>query len=152
AVANLAQIHFAYFGLPIASASEDTMKLARSLKQQMFDIRPGEHLRTWAMFFYLLAVLFAYYVLKPVSRSMFLTKFDVDDLPSLYILIAAFGGIFAYLYSKLAAKSSLSRAVFWTMAGSVACLVAMWTFIHLPWMIYVLNIWVSLFSIMLVSQ
>lgn len=128
------------------------MKLVRSLKQQMFDIRPGEHLRTWAMFFYLLAVLFAYYVLKPVSRSMFLTKFDVDQLPSLYILIAVFGGIFAYLYSKLAAKSSLRTAVFWTMALSVLSLVAMWALIHLPWMIYVLNIWVSLFSIVLVSQ
>src|SRR6185369_17069864 len=108
--------------------------------------------RTWAMFFYLLAVLFAYYVLKPVSRSMFLTKFDIDQLPSLYILIAVFGGIFAYLYSKLAAKSSLRTAVFWTMALSVLSLVSMWALIHLPWMIYVLNIWVSLFSIVLVSQ
>ena len=104
------------------------------------------------MFFYLLSVLFAYYVLKPVSRSMFLTKFDIDKLPSLYILIAVFGGIFAYLYSKLAARSSLRVAVFCTMALSVVSLVAMWMLIHLPWMIYVLNIWVSLFSIVLVSQ
>jgi hypothetical protein len=104
------------------------------------------------MFCYLLAVLFAYYVLKPVSRSMFLTKFDIDRLPSLYILMAAVGGVFAYLYSKLAAKSSLRTAVFWTMSLSVASLVAMWALIHLPFMIYVLNIWVSLFSIVLVSQ
>ena len=128
------------------------MNHLRSLKRQMFDIRPGEHLRTWAMFSYLLCVLFAYYILKPVSRSMFLTKFDIDKLPSLYILIAAFGGVFAYLYSKLAAKTSLRTAVFWTMALSVACLVGMWMLIHLPWMIYVLNIFVSLFSIVLVSQ
>ena len=128
------------------------MNQLRSLKRQMFDIRPGEHLRTWAMFFYLLCVLFAYYILKPVSRSMFLTKFDIDKLPSLYILIAAFGGVFAYLYSKLAAKTSLRTAVFWTMALSVACLVGIWMLIHLPWMIYALNIFVSLFSIVLVSQ
>jgi ATP:ADP antiporter, AAA family len=118
----------------------------------MFDIRPGEHLRTWSMFFYLLSVLFAYYILKPVSRAMFLTKFNFDDLPELYILIAVFGGIFAYAYSKLAAKSSLGAAVFATMSLSVASLVAMWALIHFPWMIYVLNIFVSLFSIILVSQ
>jgi AAA family ATP:ADP antiporter len=118
----------------------------------MFDIRPGEHRRTWAMFFYLLSVLFAYYILKPVSRAMFLTKFDIDKLPSLYILIAVFGGIFAYLYSKLAAKTSLGAAVLATMSLSVICLVAMWALIHLSWMIYVLNIFVSLFSIVLVSQ
>jgi ATP:ADP antiporter, AAA family len=104
------------------------------------------------MFFYLLSVLFAYYILKPVSRAMFLTKFNFDDLPELYILIAVFGGIFAYAYSKLAAKSSLGAAVFATMSLSVASLVAMWALIHFPWMIYVLNIFVSLFSIILVSQ
>jgi AAA family ATP:ADP antiporter len=104
------------------------------------------------MFFYLLFVLFAYYILKPVSRAMFLTKFDPDNLPALYILIAAFGGVFAFLYSKLAARTSLRAAVFATMALSVICLCAIWALIHFPWMIYVLNIWVSLFSIVLVSQ
>jgi AAA family ATP:ADP antiporter len=104
------------------------------------------------MFFYLLFVLFAYYILKPVSRAMFLTKFDPDNLPALYILIAGVGGIFAYLYSKLAARTSLRAAVFVTMSLSVVSLVAMWSLIHFPWMIYVLNIWVSLFSIVLVSQ
>ena len=118
----------------------------------MFDIRPGEHLRTWAMFFYLMCVLFAYYILKPVSRGMFLTKFDVDKLPQLYILIAAFGGVLAYLYSRVAVKSSLRVAVFWTMLLSVVSLVGIWAFIYLPGMVYVLNIWVGLFSIILVSQ
>src|SRR3954451_20437523 len=128
------------------------MNKFRSLRRQMFDVRPGEHLRTWSMFFYLLSVLFAYYILKPVSRAMFLTKFDFDNLPALYILIAAVGGVFAYVYSKLAAKTSLRTAVFVTMALSVASLVAMWALIHFSWMLYVLNVWVSLFSIVLVSQ
>ncbi len=104
------------------------------------------------MFFYLLFILFAYYILKPVSRAMFLTKFDVDRLPSLYILMAVFGGVFAYLYSKLAAKSSLRAAVLATMSLSVVSLVIMWMLIRLPWMVYVFNIWVSLFSIVLVAQ
>ena len=78
------------------------------------------------MFFYLLFVLFAYYIVKPVSRSMFLTQFDVDKLPSLYILIAIFGGFLAYLYSKLTTKSSLRTAVFWATALSTASLLIMW--------------------------
>src|ERR1700748_1966639 len=100
------------------------MHSLRSLRRQMFDIRPGEHRRTWAMFFYLLFVLFAYYILKPVSRAMFLTKFDIDKLPQLYILIAVFGGIFAYLYRQLAARTSLRAAVLGVMSLSVVCLVA----------------------------
>jgi len=130
------------------------MRHLRQLKRQMFDIRPGEHMRTWSMFGYLLCVLFAYYIVKPVSRAMFLTRFDIDKLPGLYILIAVFGGFLAYLYSKLATKTSLRTAVLWATVFWVASLVAMWWLIgmRLAWMIYVLNIWVSLFSIISVSQ
>jgi AAA family ATP:ADP antiporter len=130
------------------------MGLLRRFQRQMFDIRPGEHLRTWAMFAYLLFVLFAYYIVKPVSRAMFLNKFNIDALPGLYILIAVFGGVLAYLYSKLATRTSLRTAVLWATAISVASLAVMWWLIgmRLPWMIYVLNIWVSLFSIVSVSQ
>jgi ATP:ADP antiporter, AAA family len=120
--------------------------------RRMFDIRHGEHVQTWAMFAYLFAVLMAYYILKPVSRSMFLTKFDVDKLPSLYIVIAIAGGVFAYFYSKVAARTSLRTAVLWTMLLSIISLIVMWELIAAPGMIYVLNIWVSLFSIVLVSQ
>jgi|SRR5579871_24771 len=139
---------------PNCYTSFGKMNRLLALRRQMFDIRPGEHLRTWSMFFYLLFVLFAYYIVKPVSRAMFLTKFDIDKLPSLYILIAVFGGILAYLYSKLATRTSLRTAVFWAVALSVGSLVVMWWLIRmrLPWMIYVLNIWVSLFSIVSVSQ
>jgi ATP/ADP translocase len=130
------------------------MRQLRSLRQQLFDIRPNEHLRVWSMFFYLLSVLFAYYIVKPVSRAMFLTRFDVDKLPSLYILIAIAGGFLAYFYSKLATKTSLRTAVLWATVLWTATLVLMWWLIRmkLPWMIYVLNIWVSLFSIVTVSQ
>src|SRR5436190_309302 len=42
----------------------------------------------------------------------------------------------------------------WTMGLSIATLVVMWWLIRMriPWMVYVLNIWVSLFSVILVSQ
>ncbi len=130
------------------------MKRAFATVRGFFDVRSGEHLRLWSMFFYLLFVLFAYYIVKPVSRAMFLTKFDIDKLPGLYILIALFGGVLAYFYSKVAAKVSLRAAVSWAMGLSVLILVVMWWLIRMkiPWMVYALNIWVSLFSVILVSQ
>src|ERR1700739_4214255 len=109
--------------------------------RRMFDIRAGEHLRLWALFFYLLFVLFAYYIVKPVSRAMFLTRFDIDKLPVLYILIAAFGGVLAYFYSRVATRVSLNAAVCWAMSLSVLTLVVMWWLIRarIPWMVYALN-------------
>ena len=92
--------------------------------RSLFDIRPGEYRRTIFMSLYLLFVLFSYYVLKSASESMFLNKFDIDKLPNLYILMAIFGGALAYVYSKLAARTSLKSAVTsgpdvsWLMAAS----------------------------------
>ena len=130
------------------------MRTIRTLWRHFYDVRPGEYGRTMAMFCYLLCVLFAYYVVKPVSRAMFLNKFDINKLPQLYILIAIFGGLLAYFYSRAVMRASLRVAVTWTMALSVGSLVVMWWLIRmrLAWMIYVLNIWVGLFSIVLVAQ
>ena len=130
------------------------MKQIRSFWRTIYDVRPGERLRALLMFAYLLCVLFAYYILKPVSQAMFLNKFDVDDLPFLIILVAIGGGAMAYAYSRAAVKASLPHAVTGTMITAVACLVAIWWLLgfNLPWMLYVLSIFVGLFNILLVTQ
>ncbi len=99
-------------------------------------------------------VLFAYYILKPVSRALFLSKFEIEQLPYLYVLIAIVGGLLAYAYTHLAVKTSLQTAVNWTTVITLICLVSIWWLLkfNLDWMLYVFNIWVSLFSIVLVSQ
>lgn len=122
--------------------------------RKLFDVRKDEYSRTLFMSLYLLCVMVAYYILKPVSAAMFLNRFNIDQLPYLYILIAVGGGVLAYLYTRLALRSSLTVAVSSTMLIAVVCLVALWWLmgLNLPWMLYVFNVWVSLFSIVLVSQ
>ena len=106
------------------------------------------------MALYLLSLLFAYYILKPVSRAMFLTRLDIDKLPWLYILVAAVGGIIAYAYTKVAVKTSLVTAVNVTIAFFVSNLVLIWWALQFQftWMYFVFNIWVSVFSIVSISQ
>src|SRR5690348_18431479 len=94
--------------------------------RKLFDVRKGEYARTLFMSLYLLFVMVAYYILKPVSAAMFLNKFNIDKLPYLYILIAAGGGVLAYFYTRVALKTSLTAAVSWTMLISVACLIVLW--------------------------
>ncbi len=126
----------------------------RGLYRSMFDIRTGEGPRLFFMSLYLLWVLFAYYILKAASKAMFLDKFDIEKLPYLQILIAGAGGVIAFLYTKLAVQSSLRRAVDFALASSAVCLIAFWWFLphRWPWMLYVFNVWVSMFSIVTVSQ
>ncbi|MBM3727920.1 MAG: hypothetical protein FJW40_21155 [Acidobacteria bacterium] len=130
------------------------MKAFREFWRKLVDVRPGEYLRTFFMSMYLMCVLFAYYILKAVSRALFLDKFDIDKLPYLYVLIAAFGGMLAYFYSKLAARTSLKTAV------TTATVFFISTFLVIRWLLgfqmaftyYLFNIWVSLFSIVAVTQ
>lgn len=119
-----------------------------------FDIRRGEHLRTLLLGLYLLFILFAYYILKPVSRALFLNKFDLDKLPWLYVLLAPAGGLLAYFYAKLAVRSSLKTAVTVATGFSVAMIVGMGYLLHFQWswIFYAFNIWVSMFSILMVTQ
>ncbi len=122
--------------------------------RSLFDVRKGEFAVTALMSLYLMLVLFAYYILKPVSRAAFLNKFDIDKLPWLYILIASIGGLLAYLYTKVAIQTSLKRAIDFATIFCVAVLVLFWWLLQtkMGWVAWAFNIWVSLFSVMLVSQ
>ena len=78
-------------GGPAASGGFDNWVDSASSGVERSMFAKGEALRTLFMALYLLLVLLAYYILKPVSRAMFLNKFDIDELPYLYIVIAARG-------------------------------------------------------------
>jgi ATP/ADP translocase len=117
-------------------------------------LRREEFGRTALMFLYLLFVLLAYYILKPVSRALFLTRFDASQLPFLYLAMAASGGVLAYHYARIAVRWSLAAAVNAATALIIVTLLAIWQLLRLDqaWLYYVFNIWVSLFSLVLVSQ
>ena len=99
----------------------------RNFWRSMFDVREGELGRTLFMALYLMFALFAYYILKAVSRGMFLAEFDIDKLPFLYIFIALGGGVMAYVYTKIAVNSSLATAVNLCTFGLVGILVLIWS-------------------------
>ncbi len=106
------------------------------------------------MFLFLLFVMMAYYVLKPSSRALFLDRFGEAALPYLYLVGAASGGIMAAFYARIASRWSLRRALEGSMAISVMCLIGLWQLLRLDagWVYYVFNVWVSLLSLVLVSQ
>src|SRR5689334_23855232 len=111
---------------------------AKAVWRSLFDVRRGEYRRTAFMALYLFFVMVAYYILKPVSAAMFLHKLGPKDLPYLYMLIAAIGGIVSYVYTKTAVRSSLSQAVTWSMCVAVLCLIVLWHVLalHLSWVLY----------------
>jgi AAA family ATP:ADP antiporter len=130
------------------------MRHLKRLWRDFFDIREGELARTALMSLYLMCVLFAYYIVKVVSRAMFVANFNPDKLPWLYILIAAFGGMFAYGYTRLAIRTSLGTAVNAAIGFFIGTLVLLWWILgfKVDWTLYVFNVYTSLIGIVLVSQ
>jgi ATP/ADP translocase/HEAT repeat protein len=130
------------------------MRKLKAYWRNICDVRPGECLRTLFMCLHILLVLLSYYILKPLAKALFLNNFDIDKLPHLIILIAVAGGLLAYVYTKLAVRASLRAAVSWTTGISIVCLVTFWWILGPApkWVYYAFPVWVSLFSIVLVSQ
>jgi AAA family ATP:ADP antiporter len=139
------------------------MNRIRAFWRNFFDIRPGEHHRLGWMWLYITLLLFAYYIIKPVSQAMFLAKLDIDEFPLLLVVVAIFGGLGAYIFTKVALRSSLRAAVTGSVCVAVVSLLLIWWALPPPpeagkpdpgrdWMLYVFNIFVSIFSISLVSQ
>lgn len=124
------------------------------LRRGFFDVRQGELGRTVFVSLYLLFILLAYYILKPVSRALFLNKFDLDKVPLLYMLLAPAGGAMAFLYSRLTLTASLKTAVSAASAFAILMTVSMGYLLYTrwDWVFYAFNIWVSMFSIMMVTQ
>jgi ATP/ADP translocase len=123
-------------------------------RRSFLDVREGEYGRTLFVSLYLMFVLFAYYILKPVSRALFVDRMDPDKLPGLYMLIAPVGGLLAYVYSRVTMQISLKAAVNAATFFSIGFTVLMGYLIKFQWVwtYYVFNIWVSMFSIMMVTQ
>jgi len=130
------------------------MRALRAFWRSMFDIRPEERARVFLMALYLFLVMFVHYVLKPVSRGMFLEKFDIDSLPHLYLLVAAVGGLMATLYTRAALRASLQWAVAWVTAVSALSFVGFWWAIQYQWkwLLYAFNLWANLYGVVVVAQ
>ena len=130
------------------------MNKLRSLWRGAVDVREGEWLRTLFMGLYFVCVLFARNILKPVADALFLNEYPIDRLPYLYLLIAVFGGVAAYLYTKVVVKTSLRAAV---LVATLLCAVGVTVFWQLldvgpTWLLYLFSVFVSLFGIVFVSQ
>ena len=129
-------------------------KFAQIWLRSFVDIRPGEGRQTALMFVYYLLVLFAYYILKPVARALFLDKFDADRLPWLYILMALLGGTGASWISRAATRERLTNVIGRAQVFLIGNILLIWWFLQYPSgvMLYVFSIWVGTFSVITVGQ
>ena len=93
---------------------------------RFFDIRPGEAGGVALMVSLLFFLLAANNVIKVVRDSFFLSRFPIDDLPYVYLLVALFTGVIIAVYTRYTVSllfyrlilGSYGKGSFWDPGGS----------------------------------
>lgn len=120
----------------------------------MVPVRKGEGMKAFLMFLYFFLTIASYYIIKPVRDSLFLTRFGAENLPYVWLatifVLSGIVSVYVRFAGKLKKNVLLSStvlfficnlAVFWWLAGTG------W-----HWLAAVFYVWVSIFSIMVVTQ
>src|SRR6476661_4003702 len=94
----------------------------------LVEVRREESLTAWLMFAYSFLAMTAYNILKPITRSKFITALGADNLP--WVLLAAGVPIAAFMYFYARANSRFPRrwALPLSQALLVVLMVAFWWF------------------------
>jgi len=128
----------------------------RQFLRKAVDIRRGEGKRIAMMAGYSFVIIASYDILKPMTRSLFVSNLGAAQLPWLYMLVALVVGIFVLFYIKFSSNVPLDRLIFWTtlfLAGNL--LFFRWLLnsnINSPVLYYVLFIWASIYGVLTTTQ
>ncbi len=124
--------------------------------RRIFDIQEGEGKNALLLFSYGLLIIASLSILKPVRNSLFITRFGVEKLPYVYMLVALVSAGVALLYSRLSRSIRINRLIHITFAFSNASLVLFWWLLHVghtgAWFLYALYTWVAVFGVITGSQ
>ncbi len=123
------------------------------LSKRFVQIRPGEGRKVLLTFLYFFLIITAYYVIKPVSRSLVLGELGARMVPYVDLVCAIVMGPIVALFARLVdriAKPKLVSWSFWVIAG---ILIVFWRLLHwpVPWIAGAFYIWVAIFSVLVVT-
>jgi AAA family ATP:ADP antiporter len=123
---------------------------------RLFNIHEGEGFKASLMFFYGFLLIASFLILKPAVNSLFLEKFGAGKLPHVFVLVALFSVIIAWIYSRYSKKIRLNLMIIATILVSIACLLIFWLLLYsghqLGWILYAFYIFVEIFGVITGAQ
>src|SRR5829696_9390409 len=100
--------------------------MMRRALERVVTIRQGEAATAALMFLYSFLAMTAYNILKPITRSQFITALGADNLPYVQLAAGVCIGVVMQLYSKAMARVPRRWVIPVTQAGEAALLVVFW--------------------------
>ena len=123
------------------------------ISKKLVAIRPGEGRKVLMTFLYFFLAITAYYVIKPVSRSLILDDLGHRMVPWVDLICAIVMGPIVGLFAKLVdrvSKPDLVTCSFWAV---IVVTLFFWELLawQQPWVAGAFYVWVSIFSVLVVT-
>ena len=123
------------------------------ISKRFVQIRPGEGRKVLLTFLYFFLVITAYYVIKPVSRSLVLGKLGSRMVPYIDLVCAVLMGPVVTLFARLVDRIQKPQLVTYSFWAVIGILLGFWRLLHWPiaWVAGAFYVWVSIFSVLVVT-
>ncbi len=123
------------------------------ISKRLLQVRPGEGRKVLLTFLYFCLIITAYYVVKPVSRSLVLGGLGSQLVPFGDLVSAIMMGPMVALFARLVDRVEKRRLVSWTFWTTAASLALFWVLLRYPsrWVSAALYVWVAIFSVLVVT-
>ena len=129
--------------------------LAARLLRPIVQLRDGESTTALLMFLYSFLAMTSYNIIKPITRSEYISKLGADDLPWVTLGIGVTIGFIMQGYIKAIAVVPRRWMIPVTQVGIAALLVLFWflfTFVAADWVAVAFFVVVQILAILLISQ
>ncbi len=126
----------------------------RLILNPVLRIKKEEWPKTLLMFLYFFLTITSYYILKPIRDSIFIDKYGAENLPYVWLLTIVVLSFIVSIYVKFADLLQKNILLSSTIIFFVSNLVGFWWLAHSEhrWIAIVFFVWVSIFSVMTVTQ
>ena len=134
--------------------SERPSFVARLLRP-VVQLREGEATTALLMFLYSFLAMTSYNIIKPLSKSQYISSLGADDVPYVNFALGVLIGVLMQGYTKLIGGVPRRWMIPVTQVGIAAVLVVFWvlfTFVGADWVAVMFYIAVSILAILLISQ
>ncbi len=127
---------------------------ARRALDQVIVLRTGEGRGASLMFAYSFLAMTSYNILKPITRSKFITSFGADNLPWILLAAGLLIGVLMHQYARAVTRLPRRSVVPVTLTGIVALQLGFWALLHTGWEAASAGLYVfgQILGILLISQ
>jgi ATP:ADP antiporter, AAA family len=129
-------------------------RLRERVVGKIVSLQEGEAVTAVMMFAYSFLTMTAYNILKPITRSKFITALGADNLPYVLLAAGALIGVLMQQYSRAVGRLPRSWVIPVTQAGEVALLVLFWVLFRTgaDWVSVAFYVLALILGILLISQ